>query len=139
MILKPGKPPHDAASYHPISLLPILSKLFEKLLVKRLLPVLEAKKVIPDHQFGFRVKHSTVEQIHRVGSTIRQALEKKRHCAAVFLDVKQAFDRVWHRGLLHKIGSHFSRQVVDIFESYLADPNINMGQKPFFHPALQLM
>jgi hypothetical protein len=41
LILKPGKPPHDLPSYRPISLLPIVSKLFEKLLLKRLLPLIE--------------------------------------------------------------------------------------------------
>jgi hypothetical protein len=44
MIPQSGKPPHEAASYRPISLLPVMSKLFEKLLIKRLKPVTERKK-----------------------------------------------------------------------------------------------
>jgi len=43
MISKPGKPPHEATSYRPISLLPSISKLFEKLLLKRLKPIVEEK------------------------------------------------------------------------------------------------
>ncbi len=65
-ILKPGEPPEVVTSYRPISLLPVLSKLFEKLLVTRINPLLHAKQIIPDHQFGFRRKHVTTEQVHHV-------------------------------------------------------------------------
>jgi len=64
MIPKPGKPVNEVTSYRPISLLPILSKLFEKLLLKRLKPILDKKQIIPTHQFGFRNKHSTIDQVH---------------------------------------------------------------------------
>jgi hypothetical protein len=64
MILKPGKPPNKVDSYRPISLLPIMSKLFEKLLLIRQKSVITKKNLIPDHQFGFRNLHSTLEQVH---------------------------------------------------------------------------
>jgi hypothetical protein len=66
MILKPGKLPNKVDSYRPISLLPIMSKLFEKLLLIRLQSVITKKKQIPNHQFGFRKQHSTLEQVHRI-------------------------------------------------------------------------
>jgi predicted metallopeptidase len=93
MIPKPGKPPHDATSYRPISLLPVLSKLFEKLLLKRLKLIIEEKKLIPDHQFGFRNQHSTVDQVHRNTTIIEQSLEEKKVCSTIFLDVNQAFEK----------------------------------------------
>ena len=49
MIPKPGKPLHEATSYRPITLLPIIFKLFEKLLLKRLKLIVEEKNLIPDH------------------------------------------------------------------------------------------
>jgi hypothetical protein len=52
LILTTGKP-HELASYRPISLLPIVSKIFEKLL-KRLLPIILNNNLIPNHQFGLR-------------------------------------------------------------------------------------
>jgi hypothetical protein len=58
---------------------------------------------IPLHQFGFRENHSTVQQIHRITHKIRQALENKEYCTSVFLDVRQAFDKVWYPRLLYKI------------------------------------
>jgi hypothetical protein len=54
LILKPGKPPNELTSYLPISLLPVVSNVFEKLLLKRLLPIVEINRLIPNHQFGFR-------------------------------------------------------------------------------------
>jgi hypothetical protein len=121
MIPKPGKPKHEASSYRPISLLPVLSKLFEKLLLLRLEPIITAKKLIPDHQFGFRKKHSTVQQVHRIADKIRRALEEKKYCSAVFLDVEKAFDKVWHKGLIDKLRAQLPTKLVNIFESYLDD------------------
>jgi hypothetical protein len=50
LILKPGKPPNELASYRPISLLPTVSKICEKLLLKRLLKMVENNGFIPNHQ-----------------------------------------------------------------------------------------
>ncbi|KAJ8730540.1 hypothetical protein PYW08_001953 [Mythimna loreyi] len=121
MIAKPGKPPTEVASYRPISLLPVMSKLFEKLFLVRLHPILEEQRVVPNHQFGFRAHHGTVEQIHRVTHTIRQALEKREYCSAAFLDVQQAFDRVWHKGLLYKLKLCLPNTAYMILKSYLRD------------------
>jgi hypothetical protein len=62
LILKPGNPPNELTSYGPISLLHIVSKLFEKLLLKRLLRMVKNKRLLPNHQFGFRQRHSTIKQ-----------------------------------------------------------------------------
>jgi hypothetical protein len=59
-ILKPGKTDDEVTSYRHISLLPILSKLFEKLFLTRLQPLLHEQRIIPDNQFGFRQKHATI-------------------------------------------------------------------------------
>ena len=62
LIPKQGKPHTEVSSYRPISLLPILSKVFGKLLSKRLLITVENDELIPEHQFGFRHMNSTIEQ-----------------------------------------------------------------------------
>jgi hypothetical protein len=77
LLLKPGKPPNELTSYRPISLLPNVSKVFEKILLKRLLPLVENKSLIPNHQFGFRNRHSTIEQTRHVVQRINEALENK--------------------------------------------------------------
>ena len=92
--------------------------LFGKMLTKRLLPLLEDSKTIPDHQFGFWKQHSTIEQIHRLSRKISQDLEKKKYCSAVFLDIQQAFDKVWHEGLLFKLKKILSHTYYSILKSY---------------------
>ncbi|XP_052743468.1 probable RNA-directed DNA polymerase from transposon BS isoform X1 [Bicyclus anynana] len=101
MIAKPGKPPQKASSYRPISLLPVIGKLFERILLNRMKEHLST--VLPNHQFGFREKHGTVEQVHRIVDIISRSLENKLYCSAVFLDISQAFDKVWHEGLIFKL------------------------------------
>lgn len=121
MIHKVGKPAHETGSYRPISLTPVLSKLWERIFLVRLKSHIDDCGVIPSHQFGFRKSHSTTEQVHRVHDTIRQCFEHKLYCSAAFLDVQQAFDRVWHKGLLCKIKEKLPHSLFHILASYLSD------------------
>jgi hypothetical protein len=66
--------------YRPIGLLPIISKVFEKLLIKRLLLMVENNRLIPNHQFGFRQMHSTLEQTHRIMQRINEAIKLNLEC-----------------------------------------------------------
>lgn len=128
MLKKPDKPPEQVTSYRPISLLPTISKLFEKLLLKRLKPLIN----IPDFQFGFRNKHSTIDQIHRVTNMIEKAFEEKKYCPAIFLDVSQAFDRVWHEGLIHKISRILPKNICQLLESYISNRRFRVSYEEVF-------
>lgn len=119
MVLKPGKPANVVSSYRPISLMPVLSKVFEKLFMKRIMTIIDQQKSIPDHQFGFRTKHSTLDQVHRIVNKIENDFEEKRICSAVFLDISQAFDKVWHDGLLYKIKKILPYNMFKLISSYL--------------------
>jgi hypothetical protein len=88
MIVKPGKDPNYITSYCPISLLPILSKTLEKILLKRLTPIIDESKLIPSHQFRFRKEHRTIEHAHRLVYKINDDLERKRYCSAAFIDIR---------------------------------------------------
>ena len=121
MIPKPGKDHTNPSSYRPISLLSCLSKLFEKCLLTRINPYLRIHNKIPSHQFGFREKHGTIEQVNRITSEIRSAFENREYCTAIFLDVSQAFDRVWLEGLTHKIRATLPNNTHKLLESYLYD------------------
>ena len=121
LIPKPGKDLTMPSSYRPISLLPCLSKIFERLLLSKIKPFLILHHIIPDHQFGFREKHGTIEQVNRITGEIRKCFEQKKYCSAIFLDVAQAFDKVWHEGLIHKIKCLLPKNVHTILESYLSN------------------
>ena len=69
MVPKPCKPVDDASSYRPISLLPIPSKVFEKLLLKRLRSDVDLSTLLPDYQFGFELV--TLPSTKRIGSLMR--------------------------------------------------------------------
>jgi hypothetical protein len=81
---------------------------------------------VPTHTFVFRNNHSTIDQIHRITDVIEKTLESKRVCCAVFLDVAQAFDIVWHNGLLHKLRSTLPDHYYRLLESYLTNRHFHV-------------
>ena len=125
LLLKPksGKDPKEVQSYRPISLLPIIAKLLEKLILRRTDPDFSTSDWMAHHELGFRQAHSTIQHCHRVTHTILKALNNKENCTSVFLDVSQAFDRVWHPGLLYKIKKHLPSFFPPL-QSHLSDRQI---------------
>lgn len=119
LIQKPGKPPTEVNSYRPISLLPTISKLLERLILRRINENSMQEAWLPNHQFGFRQQHSTIQQCHRLTNIIQTAQQRKSFCTTAFLDVRQAFDRVWHRGLQYKIKKFFPSDYYLLLRSYL--------------------
>ncbi|GFW27256.1 RNA-directed DNA polymerase from mobile element jockey [Trichonephila clavipes] len=76
-ILKPGKPRSAADSYRPISLLPVLSKLAERLILSRLNDFLATNKILISQQHGFRPQLSTSHQLLRVVEYAKSGFKKK--------------------------------------------------------------
>ena len=131
MILKPTKRSDDVKSYRPISLLPITSKIMELLLLKELTPILEAQRLIPDHQFGFRKKtwhHWTSSASRWCNKCSGEMHEEKKYCTAVFLDISQAIDKVWHDGLLYKAKKLLPISFFNFLRSYIKDRYIFVQQ-----------
>ncbi|TLM25092.1 reverse transcriptase family protein, partial [Acinetobacter baumannii] len=104
-IHKPGKPTNETSSYRPISLLSTIGKIYERLLRKRLWDFVTANKILIDEQFGFRSKHSCVQQVHRLTEHILIGLNRRKQIptGALFFDIAKAFDKVWHNGLIYKL------------------------------------
>ena len=80
------------SNYRPISLLSIFSKLFEKLMHKRLSRFLEVCEVLYCMQFGFRTGHSTDHALISLTETIKSSLDNKRFGCGIFIDLQKAFD-----------------------------------------------
>ena len=72
-------------------------------------------------QFEFRQSHSTTEQVHRVYHTVRRCFVRKQYCSASFLDMQQAFDMVWHKGILCKFKQTHPHRLFLIIALYLSD------------------
>jgi hypothetical protein len=98
-IPKPGKPPGEPSSFRPISLLSCFGKLAEKLICNRLNFIIESQRAFSPTQGGFRRRLCTLDQIARVENIIRNSLYSRKYCIAIFFDLSQAYDGVWHLGL----------------------------------------
>lgn len=117
---KPGKVKSNPTSYRPISLLPTLGKLLEKIILTRLNTYIIDNNIIPPIQFGFRQNHSTVHQLLRINEIIVNGFENKQNTVIAFLDVAQAFDKVWIDGLIFKLlHLHPPNYLVGIVVSFL--------------------
>jgi hypothetical protein len=101
-ILKAEKNPALPSSYRPISLLDVVGKLFEKILLARILRELSERGLMGDEEFGFRPRHSTSLQLGRLVERITRNFGERRLKGAVFLDVAKSFDTVWIDGLVYK-------------------------------------
>ena len=79
------------SNYRPISLLSIFSKLFEKIMHKRLYRFLEICEALFCMQFGFRSGHSTDHALISLTETIKSSLDNKRFGCGIFIDLQKAF------------------------------------------------
>ena len=102
-ILKKGKSPEDLGSYRPISLTSSLGKIAERMINTRLYWYLEESGFINKNQAGFRAGFRTEDQLFRLSQRILDGFQRKEHTTAVFVDLQQAYDRVWRKGLLLKM------------------------------------
>lgn len=107
-------------NYRPISILPIFSKVFEKIVHKRLYDYLEKKNILSESQFGYRRGVSTVHAVHCLINHVRTALDRGESALVVFLDLAKAFDTVPHATLLQKMEHYGIRDnCLKWFQSYL--------------------
>ena len=100
-ILKPKKEATDPTSYRPISLLCVIYKLMERIILSRINEIVELK--LPSEQAGFRKGKSTTDQVVRLINSIEQAFQRKQKYGLVLIDLSAAYDTVWHRGLYLKL------------------------------------
>ena len=106
LIHKMGKPLDSPASFQPISLISCVSKLFERIILSRLLFFLESNSILFPHQAGFRPGRSTLDQILYLSQSISDGFNKPRSGSLTILstiDFSKAFDSVWHSALFHKL------------------------------------
>ena len=92
-------------NYRPVSLLPVCSKIFEKVIFNSLFKYLEDNNLLNSNQSGFRPGVSCVHQLLSVTHEIYKTFDANPslEVRGVFLDLSKAFDKVWHDGLMYKL------------------------------------
>lgn len=130
MIPKPNKQPSDPASYRPITLLPALGKLFEKILAARLRESCEESGILPASQFGFRSNRSTIDPLIALQTDLSRFHNLGQCTVAAFLDTERAFDKVWHDGLLYKMHKlNFDPRLIKLIQSFLKNRTTSIKVK----------
>ena len=116
-----------AKNYRPVSLLSVVSNVFEKLVNNRRVDQLENCGLFSDFQYGFRSSGSTAELLTVVSNRIARTFNRSGATRAVALDISKAFDRVWHGGLLHKLNSYgISGQIFGFISSFLGNRRLRV-------------
>ncbi|KAI8516837.1 hypothetical protein Bbelb_054180 [Branchiostoma belcheri] len=116
---------HAPNNYRPIFLLNIIPKVLENLVNKRLME--HIRPMLTTHRSGFRAHDNTTLQLVRLVDEWTKAIDKGEVVGCVFLDLRKAFDKVWHGGLFAKLEGYGIRgPMLDWFYSYLTDRRLRV-------------
>ena len=109
-------------NYRPISILPSLSKIFERVIFNQIHDYFNTHNLYYSNQYGFRKDHSTELAALEIIDRITQHLDKGATPINIYLDLSKAFDTLDHNILLHKL-KHYGIQdnALDLFRSYLTE------------------
>jgi hypothetical protein len=122
-LIKPSYTSGDKSSpsnYRLISPLPAFSKIFEKVVYKRLFDHLNTNAILNEHQFGFRSEVSTENASHMLLNEILIAMNSKQMVGGIFCDLHKVFDCINHVVLLEKLKFYgVSGKVYNLVKSYL--------------------
>lgn len=124
------------ANYRPISILPVFSKIYEKLIHVRLSSFLVKEKVLHDGQFGFRRGRSTIQALNTSVTSVLTGLESRQQTMGIFIDYSKAFDTIKHSILLHKLYHYGIRGIAyKLLTDYLSDRSqqVYLDQKTCSH------
>ena len=127
-----------AKNYRPVSLLSVVSEVFEKLVNKRIVNHLEKYGLFSDFQYGFRSSRSTADLLTVVSDRIAMAFNRSGASRAVALNISKAFDRVWHAGLLHEL-KEFQVRYMALFLLFLVIDDFEWFWMERLHKNIELM
>ena len=113
-----------ANNYRPVSLLPICSKVLEKIIFDSIMRYFNENKLLSDAQSGFRPSDSCEYQLLSIVHDIYKSFDcnPPLEVRGIFLDISKAFDRVWHDGLIYKIKSFGISDIpLKLIENFLSN------------------
>jgi len=124
-ILKPGKSEDNPRNYRLISLLSIMYKLMERIILKHIKPLVE--KVIPAFQAGFQPKRGFCDQVLANTSYLEKGYNDGVKSRAAFINLSAVYDTVWKHGLLLKLsGIYPCKLLLRFLENSLGNRNFKV-------------
>lgn len=121
-VLHKGGPLDDVNNYRPISVLPVFSKVLERVIKLRLSNFLNERQLLVNEQYGFRTQSSTEIALLNIKNKLIDNFETSQYTVGLFLDFRKAFDSVKHEILFHKLPFYGIRGVaLNLIRSYLTD------------------
>ena len=109
-------------NYRPISVLPVFSRISEKLIYKRLLDYLNKHDILSKNQFGFRSMTPTSMALLKLVDDLSRVLDDGGYAVGIFIDLAKVFDTANHKILLKKLHYYGIRgTALAWFESYLSN------------------
>lgn len=97
----------DMSSYRPISNLPLLSKLLERIVLKQILTHLRIHELLPTHQSAYRQHHSCETVVIKVLSDLLSSIDKGKLNLIAALDISAAFDTVDHNIMVKRLSTSY--------------------------------
>ena len=117
----------DLNNYRPISTLPPIAKVFEKLLARKISKYFEDSDFLTENQYGFRSKSSCELALNTIIQDWRDSLDNNNHTISLFLDLSKAFDTINHKLLLNKLHLYnFDISAIALLENYLSNRFISV-------------
>uniref|UniRef100_A0A3P9J3F2 Reverse transcriptase domain-containing protein n=1 Tax=Oryzias latipes TaxID=8090 RepID=A0A3P9J3F2_ORYLA len=129
VLKKPNLDQSDPKNFRPISKLPFISKILEKVVAVQLNMYLEEHNISDSFQSGFKKNHSTETALLRVSNDVLMAADSGQYTVLVLLDLKSAFDTVDHNILIERLHNDYglSGSVLNWFISYLSGRTFNVA------------
>ncbi|CAD7004082.1 unnamed protein product [Ceratitis capitata] len=120
-ILKPNKPQDNIKSYRPISLLPCISKVLEKILARRLMWFALKEKHISPNQVAFKQGQGTADILLHLEHFVTTAISNRNHITILALDFEKAFDRIGIHVVLRQLKKwNVGKKLFNIVKSILS-------------------
>ena len=111
----------QVSNYRPISILPCLSKILERIMYNRLYSYIKQHDLLYDCQFGFQAHHSTDHALLKFVQDVNDNFDKNKYTVAVFIDLTKAFDTVNHKILISKLEKYgIKGTYLKLFSNYLS-------------------